>query len=448
MSTTIDAPPTFIDAMKTAVLLFSAAAVLLPAHTLALAARSPHPQDVMALDLQACPRPAYPAAALAERAGGKATVEVQIGESGVVTEARVAVTSGRDDFDEAALAGIRRCVFHAVLSTGQAPTGWLKTRYVWVPSQAKNVEVQDQALFAATRQRAEEGDALAQNRLGAWFEHGTYGTPDLAQAANWYRRAAESGNAVAQNNLGVLYYRGAGVPHDVKEAVDWYEKAAAQGHGWAQANLSWAYQFGAGRARDLELALDWLTRSAEGGLADAQVRLGLLTMQRAASDEERAAAAAWIGRAAARGFPAGLYYQGRSFELGLGNPQDDARAAALYRQALERSAGRAETALGTLLEAGRAGAVDQTAAAKLYQKAMQWRYPPAYYHYGLVLERRGDTGLAAVVFRQGAELGNCAASLKYLQLRQGGAPEGDPSEARIALRAAQCGAAPALPAGL
>ncbi len=427
--------------MKTFILLAAVAAIF-PAQ--AVAARAQSPQDVMSLDLQVCPRPVYPAAALAQRAGGKATVEVQVGEAGVATEARVAVSSGREDLDEAALTSIRRCVFHAVLATGQAPTGWIKTRYVWVPGDAKKVEAQDQALFTSTQERADAGDAIAQNRLGTWFEHGTYGKPDLAQAAGWYLRAAENGNATAQNNLGVLYYRGAGVPLDVKQAVDWYAKAAEQGHGWAQANLSWAYQFGTGRELDMDKALYWLTKSAEGGLADAQVRLGLLTMQRAASDADRTAAAAWIARAAARSFPAGLYYLGRTYELGLGNAQDDAHAAALYRQALERTAGRAETALGSLLEAGRAGDADQAGAAKLYQKAMQWRYPAAYYHYGLVLERRGDTGLAAVVFRQGAVLNNCAATLKYVQLRPAYPPAAGTSDLAIDMVAHWCAAQPEL----
>ena len=401
----------------------------------------------MGLDLNACPRPVYPAAALAQRATGKTTVEVQIGEGGLVIEARVVAPSGRTDLDEAALASIRQCVFHAVLATSQAPTGWLKMQYVWVPGAAKEAQDQDQALFASTKTRAAAGDPVAQNRLGAWYQHGTFVKADLVQAAAWYRLAAQNGNAVAQNNLGVLYYRGAGVPRDQKQAVYWYAKAAEQGHGWAHANLAWAYQYGTAGELDIDKALYWLTKSAEGGLAAAQVRLGLLTMGRAVLDEERGAAAAWIARAAARDYPAGLYYLGRSFELGLGNIQDDAQAAALYRKALDRSEGRAETALGMLLEAGRAGDADQGEAARLYRKATQWRYPAAYYHYGLVLEQRGDDALATAVFRQGAELGNCEAAVKYVQMRQAHATTraaGKP-DAVWDQRAQWCTARPALP---
>jgi len=431
--------------MKTSTLFLAAAASVFS--TQALAGRVSDAQQVMTVDLNACPRPLYPKAALAQGAGGTTTVEVQIGEEGLVSDARVFKSSGRTDLDEAALAGIRRCVFHAVLATGQTPTSWLKTQYVWVPGEAKKVEAQDQALFTSTKALAEAGDPVSQNRLGTWYEHGTYMKADLAQAAVWYRLAAQNGNAFAQNNLGVLYARGVGVPLDKKEAAYWYAKAAEQGHHWAQANLAWIYQYGTAGEPDIDKALYWLTKAAEGGLAAAQMRLGVLAMQRAASDTERSAAAAWLARAAAQNYPAGHYYLGRSFELGMGNAQDDTQAAALYRKALDRSEGRAEIALGMLLETGRAGPADQGEAARLYRKAMQWRYPPAYYHYGLVLEQRGDTDLAAAVFRQGAELGNCDAVVKYVQLRQvsGTTPAAGTPDAMWAQRAQWCKARPEMP---
>jgi hypothetical protein len=401
----------------------------------------------MAIDLHACPRPAYPPAALAQRAEGKTTVEVQIGEKGLVTEARVLVSSGRADLDEAALAGIRRCVFHAVLATNETPTGWLKTQYVWTPGLARGAAAHDEAQLASTRTLAAAGDAVAQNRLGAWYEHGTYVKADLAQAAAWYRLAAQSGNAIAQNNLGVLYNRGAGVPRDPRQAAYWYAKAADQGHGWAQANLAYYYQFATAGELDLEKARYWLTKSAEGGLAAAQVQLGLQLMQRAVDDEQRAAASAWIARAAAQDYPQGVYYLGRSFELGLGNPQDDAQAAAQYRKVLGRSEGRAETALGVLLEAGRAGTASEDEVAQLYQKAMRSRYGAAFHQYGMLLERRGDNDLAAAVFRQGAEMGDCRAIVKSAQLRQAqGAPSvAGSAEARLELRAQSCAAMLAMP---
>lgn len=403
--------------MKTRLFSLAVAAIVFAPCAHARPERAPDAQQLLSIDLHACPRPAYPGAALARGAGGKTTVEVQIGEQGLVTEGRVSSSSGSADLDQAALAAVRRCVFHTLLAAGHTPTGWLKTQYVWIPGQARQAAARNQALFDSTTQRAAAGDALAQNRLGTWYQNGTYGSTDLAQAAHWYRLAADQGNAYAQNNLGVLYYRGAGVARDQTQAVYWYAKAAEQGHGWAQANLAWAYQFGSAGEKDIDKALHWLTEAAGGGLPAAQVRLGLLAMQRAGTDEARSAASAWLARAAAQQYPAGLYYLGRTFELGLGNAQDDAQAAALYRQALGRSDGRAETALGSLLETGRAGHADVDQAARLYQQAMHWRYPAAYSHYASVLAQRGEAPLARAVLREAAQMGDCDAALQYAQER-------------------------------
>jgi len=434
--------------MKTLILVLTAAASTLPVPV--LAARPDDPQQVMGLDLNACARPVYPPAALAQRAGGKTSVEVRIGDEGIVTDARVVTSSGRSDLDEAALTAMRQCTFHAVLATGLAPTGWIRTQYVWVIDGAARPPVQDQALFDRTKARADAGDAEAQNLLGTWYEHGTRVKKDPAQAAAWYLLAAQNGNAYAQNNLGVLYSRGVGVPRDLKQAADWYAKAAEQGHLWGQANLAVAYETGTGGERDADKALAWITRSAEGGLPFAQLHLGMLTMQRAANDDERAAAAAWIARAAAQDYAPGAYYLGRSFELGLGNVQDPAQAAALYRKALDKSSGRAETALGMLLEDGRAGVGDPDGAAALYRKAMQWRYPQAYYRYGLILEQRGDIALATAVYRQGADLGHCEAVVKYAQMRpaQDTAATAGPSGIDWDQRARACQTRPELPAQL
>jgi TPR repeat protein len=114
---------------------------------------------------------------------------------------------------------------------------------------------------------------------------------------------------------------------------------------------------------------------------------------------------------------------------------------------LARSGGRAEIALGLLVEAGRAGAPDEEEAVRLYQKAMQARNPAAYYHYGRVLEARKDAVLAAAVFRQGADLGDCDAVAKYLQLRQLQASEPAAGTFDLYLQRAEwCAARPPRPA--
>ena len=400
--------------MSIAILFLAAAAAVASVHD---SAEQERIRQAMKFDLYACARPAYPPAALARRVGGRSTLDIQVDAEGKVTYARVAVSSGRSDFDGAALAGIRKCVFHALATLGKPPGKRFGAQFVWQPGEPPRAL--DPAWVMHTQRLAEEGDPAAQNTLGTWYEQGRFGEKDLAQAAALYRLAAHGGNAYAQNNLGVLLNRGAGVARDRRQAVFWYAKAAEQGHGWAQANLSWAYQHGSVGERDMEQARKWLTRSAEGGLAAAQVRLGLLTLERAVHAEARAPGAQWFARAAAAGDPAGLYYLGRSYELGVGNEPDDVLAAALYRRALGRSGGRAETALATLIEAGRAQAEAPDEVSALYETAMQARDGAAFYRHGLVLERRGDHALAAALFRHGQRLGDCRAAVRSIKIRAG-----------------------------
>lgn len=404
--------------MSLAILFLAAAAAVASVHD---SAEQDRIRQVMKLDLYACARPAYPPSALAQRAGGKSTLEIRVDAEGAITDVRVAVSSGREDLDAAALAGIRKCAFHALTTLDKTSNHWFKAQFVWTPGDAPRAL--DPAVVDSTQRLAAAGDPVAQNRLGAWHEHGSYVEHDMAQAASWYRRAAEQGNAIAQNNLGVLYSRGAGVPRNQVQAAHWYAQAAEQGHGWAQANLSWAYQHGSAGERDMEKARHWLTRSAEGGLAAAQVRLGLLQLQRAVYNETRAPGAQWLARAAAANYPAGIYYLGRSFELGVGNEPDDAQAAALYRRALGRSSGRAETALATLIEAGRADAQEAEEVLALYEAGMKGRDPAAFYRYGLVAERRGEAGLATALFRHGQRLGDCRSAMRHLRIRA----ESDPT---------------------
>lgn len=285
---------------------------------------------------------------------GETVAELKIGADGRVTEARIIGSSGRNDLDQSALGGMRRCVYRSVVNAGLAPTDWLQAQYLWRGGPATGAE--RQAELEQTQRNAEAGDALAQSRLGAWYMYGTYIARDFEKAAHWLRQAAEAGQVDAQLNLGLLYERGQGVPRDWRLAARWYARAAGQGNGWAQGNLGWLYMVGIDGKPDFEEARHWLTRSAEGGLASGQVKLGLLISKLARNDEERAAAVPWYMLAAEQDDPNAHYWVGRSFELGIGNPQDDARAAEHYRAALGRTSGWAEAALAKLVKAGRVAA--------------------------------------------------------------------------------------------
>ncbi|MEZ5829936.1 MAG: hypothetical protein R3D05_02005 [Dongiaceae bacterium] len=76
---------------------------------------------------------------------------------------------------------------------------------------------------------AESGDAIAENSVGALYDHGLGVEEDDAAAAHWYQLAAEQNLPLAMRNLANMYAGGHGVPYDKALAESWYEKAARLG---------------------------------------------------------------------------------------------------------------------------------------------------------------------------------------------------------------------------
>ena len=146
------------------------------------------------------------------------------------------------------------------------------------------------------RTLAEQGDAGAQNNLGAMYESGTGVQEDAAEAARWYRVAAGQGEAVAQSNLGRMYHNGEGVPEDAAEAGRWYRLAAEQGYAHAQGVLGLIYASGEGVPRDMVLAYMWFNLAAAQGQEDAQGNKDLAEqgMTRAQINEAQRLTREWL----------------------------------------------------------------------------------------------------------------------------------------------------------
>ena len=130
--------------------------------------------------------------------------------------------------------------------------------------------------LAELKQKAMEGDAGAQFRVGLMHSTGEGMIQDQAEAARWYRAAAEQGHALAQNNLAAAYATGEGVDQDQTEAVRRYRVAAERGYDLAQYNLGAMYFTGDGVAQDFAKAAHWYRLAAEQGNALAQNNLGAM----------------------------------------------------------------------------------------------------------------------------------------------------------------------------
>ena len=113
---------------------------------------------------------------------------------------------------------------------------------------------------------------------------------------------AEEGDPIAQTKLGVAYARGTGVDIDKKKAAELYQKAADQGLANAQWNLAFAYVRGDGVEEDFAKALELFTLAAEQGYAQAEYDLGMMYLQGIGVEPDRTKAIAWIQKSADHGY--------------------------------------------------------------------------------------------------------------------------------------------------
>lgn len=93
----------------------------------------------------------------------------------------------------------------------------------------------------ATQEAAEGGDREAQFALGVHYSSSSIASPQLDQAAHWYRKAADQNHALAQFNLGQMFALGQGRPQDDVTAVHWIRRSAEGGDAGAQFNLGSRY---------------------------------------------------------------------------------------------------------------------------------------------------------------------------------------------------------------
>ena len=136
------------------------------------------------------------------------------------------------------------------------------------------------ALLAAALMLPVMASADVRSGVAAW-EAGNY-----AAAVREWRPLAVAGDADAQFNLGQAYKLGRGVEQDLAQAAEWFRRAAAQGHLQGEDNLGLVlYELGR-----KDEALPWLERSASRGEPRAQYVLAaeLFNGERISRDWPRA----------------------------------------------------------------------------------------------------------------------------------------------------------------
>lgn len=148
---------------------------------------------------------------------------------------------------------------------------------------------------------AEQGNAIAQFRIGLMYAEGLGVSQDAAEALKWYGWAASLGYVPAQLNLALMYDRG---PHSIRHqgrAMKWYRRAAEQGNASAQTALGLIYDKGQAVPQNDWQALKWYELAAEQGVFVAQNNLGLIYERGRSVPRDYVQAHKWYSLAAAAG---------------------------------------------------------------------------------------------------------------------------------------------------
>jgi TPR repeat protein len=247
----------------------------------------------------------------------------------------------------------------------------------------------------ALRSRSASGEIEAPSQLAERFTLGIGGVSrDDVQAAFWERKDADQGNTVAQYRLGAMYLVGQGVPRDYAQATLWASlsgsdpsssefwrcvdlvariaavASSAQMEEGRRLALEWtqAFEKRGGRLPDSAQTIARLRALADNGDADAQERLSLAYYWGLAVTQDLTEAARWHRSAGKQGRRRSSYRLALMYELGQGIPQDTQEAEGWYLKSGQEDS-EASYLLGLTYQAGRGVPKDSVKAAELFRKA-------------------------------------------------------------------------------
>lgn len=202
--------------------------------------------------------------------------------------------------------------------------------------------------FENVYQKASQGDAEAQFRLGTMYHWGK-GTPKNPQEAHrWFLKAAKQGNAQAQETVGQSLELGWTGIKDLKQAIFWYEKAAAQGDTYAQDDLASIYL----EKKDYPKAAYWLTKAAKAGNSVARSDLGYLYYYGYGVPQDYQLSFYWTKKSADAGVGIAKANLAEMYARGLWVEKDPQKALELYQDAVSHMHIRAAVNVGYIYANG------------------------------------------------------------------------------------------------
>ena len=250
------------------------------------------------------------------------------------------------------------------------------------------------AAIPLLQEAADQGDPVAQNKLGNCCFYGWGVEQDYEEALKLYHLAADQGYPSSITNLGLCYYYGDGVEQDYEEAVKYYQLAADQGYAEAQNFLGLCYDNGFGVDQDYEEAVKYYQLAADQGLADAQYNLGSMYYNGLGVEQDYQKAKELYQMAADQGSTLALNDIGWMYYVGDGVEQDYDLAVKYFKMSADGGDEYALFNLGMCYQDGTGVEKDLEKAAELYQKALDAGYKPTEEEEPRVEEVLGNTTLA------------------------------------------------------
>ena len=211
------------------------------------------------------------------------------------------------------IAYINRWVLLAALAAGQAATGPLQARaqsldgmhesagYALADALMPYAQRDYSRALALLAPLAEQGNAVAQLKLGMIYSRGKAGSPDHVAALGWFTKAAEQGQVDAQFELGRIHRDGLGTRVDGNAALSWLERAAAKGAPHAFNALGELYRGHQDVPQDFAVALSWFLRGAQLGNSQSMYNLGVIYALGQGVAQDEIEALKWLEHAAEAG---------------------------------------------------------------------------------------------------------------------------------------------------
>ena len=227
--------------------------------------------------------------------------------------------------------------------------------------------------------KAKQGNAAAQNQVGAWYYSGKYVKQDYQQAYDWWKKSALQGNVDGIGNLALCYQFGRGVEKDSIDAIRLYMKSIKEGNTrllddrtkraettpFDGVLMGLCYQKGNGVGKDSKKALEFFSKAARLNSVDGARELALCYM----NNKDAKSAAPWFKRAAAQNDLSSIYYYGKLLLDGNGVGKDVQNAAIYLLKAAEKGFPQAQTEVGNLYSTGTGVAKNEESAVLWYKKA-------------------------------------------------------------------------------